>query len=225
MNGNAVMTSKSPPAFSRYVIPILAMCAIVAASNYLVQIPFGFWNLQDLLTWGAFTYPIAFLVTDLTNRRFGATAARKIVFAGFVLAVILSIWLATPRIAIASGFAFLIAQLIDVGIFDRLRRAVWWQAPLISSTLGAIVDTILFFSLAFAATFNGLDELFATKSDGFVSGLVPFFGSSMEAPRWLMWAFGDFGVKILVALAMLLPYGILRSFISSAEHAEEASAS
>jgi uncharacterized PurR-regulated membrane protein YhhQ (DUF165 family) len=140
-----------------YLPFILAMCAVVAASNYLVQFPvqaqFGGINLAEILTWGAFTYPVAFLVTDLTNRRFGPAAARIVVVSGFVLAVALSIWLATPRIAIASGSAFLVAQLLDVAVFERLRRSAWWKAPLLSSLIGSVVDTVLFFGVAFSARF------------------------------------------------------------------------
>src|SRR5690606_37094232 len=129
------------------VLPfVAAMAAVVVASNFLVQFPFAHFGLQDLLTWGAFTYPLAFLVNDLTNRRYGPAAARKVVYVGFAIAVVLSIWLATPRIAVASGSAFLVAQLLDVSVFDRLRERAWWQAPLISSVIGSVIDTVLFFS-------------------------------------------------------------------------------
>lgn len=154
----------------------LAMTVIVVASNILVQFP-----VNDWLTWGAFTYPVAFLVTDLANRRLGPAAARRVVYAGFVIAVACSIVLATPRIALASGTAFLVAQLLDVLVFDRLRRSSWWRAPLVSSALASTVDTALFFSLAFAAT-----------------GLP-----------WIGWAIGDLGVKLLVAGVMLLPFRLL----------------
>ncbi|NJO36862.1 MAG: hypothetical protein HC871_03585 [Rhizobiales bacterium] len=123
------------------------MVIVVTVSNIAVQYP-----INDWWTWGAFTYPVAFLVTDLTNRALGPGAARRVVYAGFALAVVLSIWLATPRIALASGTAFLAAQLLDIAIFDRLRRASWWRAPLVSSTLSSVLDTALFFSLAFAGT-------------------------------------------------------------------------
>lgn len=191
----------------RPVLPfIAAMALVVAASNYLVQFPFHHLGLGELLTWGAFTYPIAFLVNDLTNRRFGPEAARKVIFAGFALAVILSIWLATPRIAIASGSAFLIAQLLDTSVFNRLRKTDWWKAPLISTLLGSIVDTVLFFSLAFAARFAFLDTAFGGE-DGSLAFAVSFMG--MDVPLWVSLAIGDFCVKVLVGLAMLVPYGAL----------------
>ena len=128
------------------VLGVVAMTVIVVSSNVLVQYP-----INDWLTWGAFTYPVAFLVTDLTNRALGPARARQVVYAGFALAVVLSIYFATYRIALASGTAFLIAQLIDVRLFDRLREAGgWWTAPLISSTVASVIDTVLFFSIAFA---------------------------------------------------------------------------
>lgn len=189
---------------------VAAMAAVVAASNFLVQFPFQHFGMQDLLTWGAFTYPVAFLVTDLTNRRYGPAAARKVVYVGFAIAVVLSVWLATPRIAIASGSAFLVAQLLDVYVFDRLRHRVWWQAPLISSVLGSIIDTIIFFSLAFAARFALLDTGFGLE-DGSLGFAVPFFGA--DVPLWVSLALGDFTVKIVIGLLMLAPYGALLSVL------------
>jgi queuosine precursor transporter len=190
---------------------VAAMAAVVVASNVLVQYPFGHFGLQDLLTWGAFTYPIAFLVNDLTNRRFGKEAARKVVYAGFAIAVVLSVWFATPRIAIASGSAFLVAQLLDTQIFDRLRHDAWWKPPLVSTVIGSIVDTILFFSLAFAATFAFLDTGLGME-DGSLGFAVPFFFGT-EVPLWMSLAFGDFCVKMLVGLVMLAPYGALLSVL------------
>jgi len=190
---------------------VAAMAAVVAASNFLVQFPFGHFGLQDVLTWGAFTYPIAFLVTDLTNRRHGPAAARKAVYAGFAIAVALSVWLATPRIAIASGSAFLVAQLLDVFVFDRLRQRVWWQAPLISSILGSIIDTVLFFSLAFAARFAFLDTGLGHE-DGSLGFAVPFLLGG-EVPLWVSLALGDFCVKVAMALVALVPYGALLSVL------------
>ncbi|NIA70173.1 queuosine precursor transporter [Pelagibius litoralis] len=155
---------------------IAAMAVIVALSNYLVQ-----FAINDWLTWAAFSYPVAFLVTDLTNRSMGPRAARLVICAGFALAVVLSLWLADPRIALASGSAFLVAQLLDVAVFNRLRSGVWWSAPLVSSTVGSIVDTALFWSIAFVGT-----------------GLP-----------WQTWALGDFAVKMAMTALMLLPFRLL----------------
>ncbi len=165
---------------------ILAMVAIVVSANVLVQYP-----VNDWLTWGALTYPVSYLVTDLTNRRFGEAAARRVVWTGFGFAVLMSAWLATPRIAAASGTAFLISQLMDVRIFSLLRKRRWWTPPLISSVLGSAIDTGLFFALAFAGT----------------------------AMPWITLAAGDYGVKIAVALLLLGPYGVLaRRYRDAAAH-------
>ena len=164
------------------IIATAAMCGLVAASNYLVQ-----FAINDWLTWAAFTYPVTFLVTDLTNRAYGPAPARRVVYAGFALAVVLSVWLATPRIALASGAAFLVAQLIDVGVFHRLRGRVWWQAPIVSSAVASTVDTALFFSVAFAGTG------------------VP----------WVTLALGDLAVKAAMAAAMLVPFGLLLRHVAS----------
>jgi len=201
---------------SHHVIAIAAMALVVVSSNFLVQFPvehvLGGVNLADTLTWGAFTYPIAFLVTDLTNRRFGPAAARKVVIAGFVIAVVLSIWLATPRIAIASGTAFLVAQLLDVTIFDRMRRLAWWKAPITSSLIGSVIDTILFFGIAFSASFGFLDTMVGME-DSSLAFPVPFLGISddVQTLLWASLAVGDFCVKMLVAVAMLAPYRIVLS--------------
>lgn len=167
----------------------LAMTVVVTASNVLVAYP-----INDWLTWGAFSYPVAFLVTDLTNRALGPGAARKVVYAGFVVAVALSLWLADPRIALASGSAFLVAQLLDIAIFDRLRRASWWRAPFVSSTLSSAIDTAIFFALAFAGT-----------------GLP-----------WITWALGDYAMKLAMALAMLVPFRALMAVIRAQPAAERA---
>jgi len=199
---------------------------VVVVSNILVQFPVGYTiggvNLGDVLTWGAFTYPAAFLITDLTNRVFGVKKARLVVLAGFALAVVCSIIvpkilfslelfpfeLSTSRIArvaMASGLAFLVAQLLDIAIFDRLRADKWWRAPLFSSLGGSVVDTTLFFSLAFAAGFVLFGE-----NDGFALENAPLLAVfSTEYPRWISWALGDFAVKILVGLALLVPYRVL----------------
>ena len=178
------------------LIGIAAMAVVITASNILVQHPFNDW-----LTWGAFTYPLAFLVTDLSNRWMGPAAARRVVVAGFVLAVALSIWFAGPRIAIASGTAFLVAQLLDVAVFDRLRAGRWWRAPLISSTLGSAVDTALFFSLAFAPAFAVFgDDAAWAQAD------VALLGIGAPTPLWVSLMAGDFGVKLALALAALIPF-------------------
>ena len=191
---------------------VAAMAAVVVLSNVLVQFPvratLGGVDLADTLTWGAFTYPVAFLVTDLANRRRGPVAARRVVVVGFVLAVALSIALASPRIAIASGAAFLVAQTLDVAIFDRLRRGAWWRAPLLSSGAGSVIDTAIFFGVAFAPAFGVLDLGGEDASLGFP---VPLLGvGPAEVPLWVSLALGDLVVKALVALALLVPYGALR---------------
>lgn len=177
-------------------VAISAMAAVVAASNVLVQYPVTLFSLHDYLTWGAFTYPVAFLVTDLTNRRFGPATARRVVAAGFIVAVIMSSVLATPRIAFASGTAFLAAHLIDIGVFDWLRRGSWWRAPLVSSLIGSVADTTLFFSLAFAAS-------------GVGSAVYPLPFGPVEAPVWMGWAVVDFLVKTSCALTLLVPFRVL----------------
>lgn len=160
-----------------------AMAAVVALSNWLVQYPINPW-----LTWGAFSYPIAFLVTDVCNRCHGPRPARRIAAWGFVVGVALSLWLASPRIALASGTAFLVAQLLDVAIFNRLRRATWWKAPFLGSIAASIVDTAIFFSLAF----HGTD--------------VP----------WLPLALGDLAAKFLMAALLLAPYrALVRRLLAS----------
>jgi uncharacterized PurR-regulated membrane protein YhhQ (DUF165 family) len=202
---------------ARFVAAIAAMVAIVAASNVLVQYPFmvrlGLVNLGDILTWGAWTYPVAFLVTDLTNRAFGPAKARIAVFAGFAVAVVLSIYLATPRIAIASGTAFLFAQLLDISIFHRLRDGAWWKAPMFSSLVSSALDTAIFFSLAMAPAFAGLDTMFGME-DGSLAFPAPFLGVGGEVPLWVSLAAGDFLVKLLLAMLMLAPYKTLRGWLA-----------
>jgi uncharacterized PurR-regulated membrane protein YhhQ (DUF165 family) len=194
----------------QFAIAVAAMAVVVVASNYLVQFPvqghLGALNLADLLTWGAFTYPAAFLVTDLTNRKFGPNPARLVVVVGFVLAVALSILLSTPRIAAASGSAFLVAQLLDVTVFNRLRRLSWWKAPFASSLIGSAIDTVLFFSIAFSGVLGVLLGYY----DAFAVEAAPLLGVfATDVPRWISWAVGDFCVKILVAVFLLAPYRIL----------------
>ncbi|WP_165216460.1 queuosine precursor transporter [Affinirhizobium pseudoryzae] len=192
---------------------VLLMTLVVVASNFLVQFPvlgslFGI-QLSDLLTWGAFIYPAAFLVTDLTNRQFGPQIARRVVLAGFVVGVAISYYTSMPRIAMASGTAYLVGQLLDISVFNRLRRQTWWQAPLAGSLFGSMLDTVLFFSLSFAPAFA-----FLGANDDFAISQAPILGVfALEAPRWISWAIGDFVVKLLVGLLMLLPYGALMSVI------------
>ena len=193
-------------AFHRLIMPVIAMTLVVVASNVLVQYPFTPFDLGDYLTWGAFTYPVAFLVTDLTNRRYGPRVARQLVIAGFAVAVVLSIWLATPRIALASGTAFLVGQLLDITVFNRLRRQAWWRAPFVGSVIGSALDTTLFFSLAFAG-------------DPDMAGPVNLFGT--DVLLWQSLAVFDFSVKMLIALMALLPYGALMSVILPMERAEK----
>ena len=171
-----------------FIVLSFFMGVVIIVSNYLVQFPINKFNLQDVLTYGAFSYPITFLITDLANRRFGKKEARKLVYIGFIAGVLLTIFVSTNfqdiisiRIAIGSGTAFLVAQLIDIEIFQRLRKGKWFVAPIISSTIGSIIDTFLFFSIAFFATG------------------IP----------WITLAVGDLLVKLLMALLMLIPFRLL----------------
>ena len=202
---------------SRFLAAVAAMVAVVAASNILVQYPVaiqvGPVNLGDILTWGAFTYPVAFLVTDLTNRAFGPARARLVVVAGFAVAVILSIWLATPRIAIASGTAFLVAQLLDISIFNRLRDRAWWQAPIFSSLVSSALDTMIFFSLAMAPAFVVLDTMFG-REDSSLAFPAPLLGIGPEVQLWVSLGLGDFLVKLALALVLLAPYKTLRGWLA-----------
>ena len=173
-----------------FLILAFLMALVVVLSNYLVQFPVNYVGLQDIFTYGAFSYPIAFLITDLANRRYGKIVARKIVYIGFILGVTLTLYFSTDfsnliskRIAIGSGTAFLIAQLLDVQVFDRLRKKVWFVAPLASSLIGSCIDTFLFFSIA-------------------------FYGTEVN---WITLSIGDLFVKIFVALVMLIPFRILLS--------------
>ncbi len=190
---------------------ILAMAAVVVASNILVQHLFGQW-----LTWGALTYPFAFLVTDLINRIYGATAARKVILAGFVTGVVCSLIgtqimgefgpLVTWRIAIGSGLAFLTAQLIDVAVFDRLRTGSWWRAPLVSTLIGSSIDTALFFTIAFSGAFSFIEP---ANDVSWANEALPLLGVGPVAPLWVSLAVADWGVKLLLALAALVPFRLI----------------
>ena len=171
-----------------FILLSFLMGVVVLSSNYLVQFPINYYGFNEILTYGAFSYPIAFLITDLTNRSFGKLVARKIVYFGFFFGIGFTILFSTDfadyislRIAIGSGIAFLVSQLLDVQIFDKLRKKEWFIAPLTSSMIGSIIDTLLFFSISFYATG------------------VP----------WVTLSLGDLTVKILVALLMLIPFRLL----------------
>lgn len=195
-----------------FLIAITAMTLVVLASNILVQYPFTYAGLGDYLTWGAFSYPVAFLVTDLSNRRFGASGARRIVYAGFVLAVLLSIIFATPRIAIASGTAFLVAQLLDIAIFTRLRGRAWWVPPFVSSVVSSGLDTAIFFSFAF---YCGLiPGLGMTVSDGLAA--IGIADRCIPLP-WVNLAIADYLVKLALAALAIAPYGAMLSLIRREE--------
>jgi|TARA_B100000745_G_scaffold186693_1_gene122351 hypothetical protein len=182
-----------------FFILAVFMATVVAISNYLVQFPIKYFNLENLLTYGAFSYPIAFLITDLSNRRYGKDTAKKIVYLGFGLGVFLTFYFSTNysdlvsiRIAVGSGVAFLTAQLIDVNIFDRLRQKEWFIAPLASSLIGSIIDTFLFFSIS-------------------------FYGTGIN---WVTLSFGDLFVKIFVSLTMLIPFRFLLSYVKEVSKVE-----
>jgi len=196
---------------SSYLPGILAMAAIVLASNILVQFLFGNW-----LTWGAFTYPLAFLVTDIMNRVYGVAAARRVVFAGFVTGVICSLIgtqimgefgpLVTLRIALGSGLAFLVAQLMDVAIFDRLRAGAWWRAPVVSTLVGSSLDTALFFTIAFSASLSFLEP---ANDVSWAGDILPILGPGPEAPLWVSLAIADWLVKLALALIALVPFRLI----------------
>ena len=173
---------------SLFLVLSIFMGVVIIISNYLVQFPINKFNLQNILTYGAFSYPVTFLITDLANRRFGKKEARKLVYIGFAIGVLLTTLVSTNfqdiisiRIALGSGMAFLVAQLIDIEIFQRLRNRVWFVAPITSSVSGSTIDTFLFFSISFLGTG------------------IP----------WITLAFGDLFVKLIVALLMLIPFRLL----------------
>ena len=201
---------------ARFALAILAMVAVVTASNILVQFPvqadLGPVHLGDILTWGAFTYPFAFLVSDLTNRYDGPRRARAVVLVGFAVALWLSAYLSTPRIAIASATAFLVGQLLDIAVFSRLRNRFWLVPPLSASLIGSLIDTAIFFSLAFAPPFGLIDTWFG-MADGSLGLSAPWLGVGAGVPLWLSLASGDFSVKFLAALLLLMPYRVLMNAV------------
>ena len=187
------------------------MAAVVVASNILVQFLFGQW-----LTWGAFTYPIAFLITDVMNRVYGAPAARKVVLAGFVTGVICSLIgtqiigefgpLVTLRIAVGSGIAFLVAQMADVAIFSALREGKWWRAPLASTLVGSTLDTALFFAIAFSASLVWIEP---GNDVGWATDVLPLLGVGPAVPLWVSLAVADWMVKLALALIALIPFRMI----------------
>ena len=194
-----------------YFPGILAMAAVVVASNILVQFLFGQW-----LTWGAFTYPVAFLVTDVMNRVYGKGPARRVVLAGFVVGVICSLIgtqimgefgpLVTLRIAIGSGLVFLTAQLLDISVFSALRGGKWWRAPLASTLVGSSVDTALFFSVAFSGTLSWIEP---ANDVSWAGEMLPLLGSGPVAPLWVSLALADWMVKLALALLALIPFRLI----------------
>ena len=181
-----------------YIILSLMMGLVIISSNYLVQFPIKYYNLQDILTYGAFTYPITFFITDLANRRFGKIKAKKIVYIGFTTGVFLTLFVSTNfndvisiRIAVGSGSAFLVAQLVDIEIFQVLRKKVWFVAPITSSFFGSIIDTFIFFSIS-------------------------FYGTGVP---WVTLGFGDLAVKLIIALLMLIPFRLLMIKIKDVKYA------
>lgn len=187
---------------------VIAMAAVVVASNILVQHPIGTW-----LTWGAFTYPLAFLVSDIVNRLEGPAAARRVVYVGFLVGLICSAIgtqimgeygpLVTLRVAIGSATAFLLAQLLDIAIFDRLRRQAWWKAPFISTFAGSTLDTAIFFTIAFSLSFSFLEP---SNDVSWAAETMPLLGFGPQVPFWVSLGVADWCVKIAVDLIALLPF-------------------
>lgn len=207
------MPSTEPP-MMRVLLPgIIAMAVIVVASNILVQVLYGNW-----LTYGAFTYPFAFLVTDVMNRVYGVAAARRVVLAGFVVGLVCSFIgtqiigelgpLVTLRVAIGSGSAFLVAQLIDVLVFDKMRGGTWWRAPLTSSLVGSSVDTLIFFSIAFSGWFIWLEP---GNDVSWANEALPLLGLGPVAPLWVSLALADYSVKLAIATIALVPFRLVVS--------------
>ena len=200
---------------NKYLPGILAMAAVVVASNILVQFLYGQW-----LTWGAFTYPIAFLVTDVMNRVYGVGPARRVVVAGFIVGVICSLIgtqimlqgdgftypAVTLRIAIGSGTAFLVAQLTDVAVFNRLREGAWWRAPLASTLIGSSLDTAIFFTIAFSGALTFIEP---GNDVSWAGEMLPLLGAGPVAPLWVSLGFADWLVKLSLALLALVPFRII----------------
>lgn len=199
---------------SKLIPGVIAMALVVVASNILVQ----FLILDGLLTWGAFTYPLAFLVTDIMNRVYGAQAARKVVYVGLIVGITCSLIgsqimleygpAVALRVAIGSASAFLVAQLLDIAVFNRLRVGSWWKAPFVSTIISSIVDTVIFFSVAFSSLFNGFSAMAADQII-WAQDPVPFLNSGPLVPLWVSLAVADWGVKIAIALIALIPFRLI----------------
>ena len=199
---------------TRILPGVIAMATIVVASNILVQ----FLILDGLLTWGAFTYPLAFLVTDVMNRVYGVSAARRVVLVGLIVGIICSLIgsqimlefgpAVALRVAVASATAFAVAQLLDIAVFNRLRAGSWWKAPLGSTLVSSTVDTVIFFSIAFAAVFNGFSAMAADQVI-WAQEAVPFLTFGPLVPLWVSLAVADWGVKLTIALLALVPFRII----------------
>ncbi len=199
---------------------VIAMALVVVASNILVQ----FLILDGLLTWGAFTYPLAFLVTDIMNRVYGAAAARRVVYVGLIAGITCSLIgsqimlefgpAVALRVAIGSASAFLIAQLLDIAVFNRLRAGSWWKAPLVSTFISSIVDTTLFFTIAFSSLFNSFSAT-ATAQIIWAQDPVPFLNFGPIVPLWVSLAVADWGVKIAIAVLALIPFRFIITRIKS----------
>ncbi|WP_372603853.1 queuosine precursor transporter [Actibacterium sp.] len=193
------------------ILGVIAMAAIVVAANILVQFLFGNW-----LTWGAFTYPFTFLVTDVMNRVYGAKAARRVVLAGFAVGILCSFIgtqimgefgpLVTLRIALGSGTAFLIAQLLDVSVFNRFRDSAWWRAPLASTLVGSSVDTAIFFTIAFSASLSFIEPV---NDVSWAGEILPMIGFGPLVPLWVSLAAADWLVKLSLALVALVPFRLI----------------
>lgn len=192
-----------PSQYKQLMLPLTAMVFFTVLSNYLVQIafqPFGFTELAKWATWGTLTYPVTFLVNDLTNRFYGTKQTTRLILASLPIGLILAAFVSTPRIAIASTVAFLIGQQLDNKLFDRFRSFEWWKAPLISSVVATFFDTWIFYGLAFIGA----------------TGSADYFGFS--APLWVGWSSGDLAFKLIVALALLAPYRFFIAVLSSQQN-------
>ena len=204
---------------TRYLPGVVAMASIVVISNILVQFLYGDW-----LTWGAFTYPFAFLITDIMNRVYGASAARRVVVVGFLAGVICSLIgtqvmlegdgfaypAVTLRIAIGSGVAFLTAQFVDISVFDRLREGLWWKAPVVSTLIGSTIDTALFFTIAFSSSLGALEP---ANDVSWANEMLAILGLGPVAPLWVSLAVADWCVKVVIALIALVPFRLVVAYL------------